>query len=107
MYKRQPGESSEPADWVASREYGIAALLTVGFALADAGAGDLERYLEAGLEELRVRWEAADQAGRSDLATDWEAHRNESVSWLRKLCLGLREDDAESIIRGNPPELGL
>ncbi len=104
---QEPGESSEPADWVASREYGIAALLTVGFALADAGAGDLERYLEAGLEELRVRWEAADQAGRSDLATDWEAHRNESVSWLRKLCLGLREDDAESIIRGNPPELGL
>ena len=105
-----PDLASEPEDssrWVTSREHGIAALLTVGFALADAGAGDLQRYLGAGLEELQVRWEAADQAGRPDLARDWEAHRNDSVSWLRKLCFGLREDDAEAIIRSNPPELGL
>ena len=79
------------------------ALLAIGWYLADAGPGDLERYLTASLEELSVRRDAASSAAEPGIAEAWRRHQNEAVSWLRQLCLGLEVDEARAAILEHTP----
>lgn len=80
---------------------------TIAWSLADAGPEDLDRYLAATLEDLRVRHAAATEADRPGLAEAWRRHQNGSVSWLRRLCFGLEVDEAAEIIRANPLDVDL
>ncbi|WP_419192314.1 M28 family peptidase [Engelhardtia mirabilis] len=74
------------------------AILGTAMAVAAANPGDLDRYVRSVEVERSVRVKAAREAFELDTAQQWESWSNGARSWLRRLCLGLTEDEAEPFI---------
>lgn len=64
------------------------AMISCAMALADAHPSDLERYLSSLRLEVRLRVDAAKQAGEEALAKRWAEWEPLERQWLRRLCLG-------------------
>lgn len=69
------------------------ALVAAGFAVANAGPADLDRYLKSLAFERRLRVNSAAMEGAEHaLILEWEAWCTGARHWLRRLCLGLPLD---------------
>ena len=64
----------------------VTAVMATALALADPGPGDLERYLAANDQELKLRVEAAGRAGEVENAAAWEAWCDGAAEWLKAFC---------------------
>jgi len=76
------------------RRTGVA-LLATALAVASAGPGDLERYVNSLEIERLLRRRAAEEVNDEDMRDAWEKWSKRSRGWLRNLCLGIDEEIPE------------
>jgi hypothetical protein len=73
-----------------SRVLGVA-LLATALAVASAGPGDLDRYVDSLERERLLRMQAAEEVDDAALAKMWKDWCDGARLWLRGLCLGIDE----------------